>query len=107
MNSPAQSSPIFMLIIAGYVTVPAERREEYVTAFADLVRRARAAAGCLDVAITADPVDPARVYNFERWESRAHLDAWRAIAHAPDTGIPFEGNHVMLYEIADVQPPFS
>ena len=38
----------------------------------DLVTRARDAPGCLDLAITADSVGPARINNFDLWESRAH-----------------------------------
>ncbi|WP_280268755.1 putative quinol monooxygenase [Nocardia wallacei] len=96
-----------MLIIAGHVTVDADRRDEFVAAHQDLVRRAREAPGCLDLAITADPLNPQRVNNFERWESGEHLDAWRAIADAPDTGIPITGDNVLLYTVADVRPPFG
>lgn len=48
-----------------------------------------------------------RVNNFERWQSVEHLDAWRAVAHAPDTGITVRSDDVMLYVISDVRPPFS
>ncbi|GGP37045.1 putative quinol monooxygenase [Saccharothrix coeruleofusca] len=96
-----------MLIIAGHVEVDADRRDAFVAAHHDLVRRARRAPGCLDLAITADPVDPARVNNFERWESREHLDAWRAVAAAPDTGIAMKSVQVMEYEVADVRPVFG
>ena len=54
-----------MWIIAGYITVDEDERDRYVEAHRDLVVRARKAPGCLDVAITADPVDPRRVNNFE------------------------------------------
>jgi quinol monooxygenase YgiN len=52
-----------MLIIAGHYFVDAAQRDAYVEAFHDLVQRARAAPGWLDVAITADAVDPGRVNN--------------------------------------------
>jgi quinol monooxygenase YgiN len=52
-----------MWIIAGYVTVDEEERDAFVKAHRDLITRARQAPGCLDVAITADPVDPRRIYN--------------------------------------------
>jgi quinol monooxygenase YgiN len=42
-----------------------------------IVERARKAAGCLDVAIAADPIDPGRVNIFERWESQAALETFR------------------------------
>jgi quinol monooxygenase YgiN len=77
-----------MLIIAGHEEVDAGERDRYGAAHEDLVRRARQAPGCLDLAITADALDPTRVNNFERWQSMEHLDAWRAVAHAPG-GSPF------------------
>lgn len=95
-----------MLIIAGYMEVDPDRRDEYVAAHQDLVRRARAYEGCLDVAITADGVNPARVNNFERWESQESLDAWRKVAHAPDAGIDFTTMDVWLYTVTDTRPPF-
>jgi quinol monooxygenase YgiN len=96
-----------MVIIAGHASVDPTDRDRYLRAHQDLVRRARQAPGCLDVAITADPVDPARIYNFERWESEEHLDAWRAVAHAPDTGITLGNVDMMLYVVSDVRPPFG
>ena len=47
-----------VLIIAGHFSVAADRRDEYIAAFADLVRRARQAPGCLDVAVTATSWTP-------------------------------------------------
>ncbi|WP_433782349.1 putative quinol monooxygenase [Actinomycetospora sp. CA-101289] len=95
-----------MLIIAGHIEVDPARRDEVVDALRDLVRRARAAPGCLDVAVTADPLDPSRVNNFERWESPEHLDAFRAVAHAPDIGEVL-GNHVRLYDVTGERSPFG
>ena len=96
-----------MLIIAGHATVDAADRDRYVDAHQDLVRRARQAPGCLDVAITADPLVPERVNIFERWDSSEHLDAWRAVADAPDSGIELGPVDVMLYVVSDVRPPFG
>ena len=58
-----------MLIIAGHIEVDPDDRDEAVAVMRDLVTRARDAPGCLDLAITADSVDPTRINNFERWES--------------------------------------
>ncbi|TCO64869.1 putative quinol monooxygenase [Actinocrispum wychmicini] len=96
-----------MLIIAGYLEVDPEHRDTFVAAHHDLLRRGRAAPGCLDLAITADPLNPARVNNFERWESQAHLDAWRAVAAAPDTGIPIRADNVKLYDANGERSPFG
>ena len=96
-----------MLIIAGPVRIAEADRDAYVTAFCDLVERCRKAAGCLDVVISADSLDPGRVNIFERWESQEVLDAWRAVANAPDTGIEFDADDVQLFTVADVRPPFD
>jgi quinol monooxygenase YgiN len=95
-----------MLIIAGHVEVAPERRDEIVAEFEDLVRRAREAPGCLDVAVTADSVDPRRINNLERWESQEHLDQWRRVAHAPDLGGEMTAVHVSLFDAANERPPF-
>jgi quinol monooxygenase YgiN len=70
-----------MVIIAGYVLVDEGQRDAYVEAHRDLVERARAFEGCIDLAITADPVDRRRVNNLEVWASAEALDAWRAEAN--------------------------
>jgi len=95
-----------MLIIAGHIEVDPARRDEVVAALQDLVRRARETAGCLDLAVTADPLDPARVNTFERWESTEQLEAFRAVAHAPDIGEVL-GDHVRLYDVTGERSPFA
>ena len=55
-----------MVIVAGHVTVDPERRESHLAAFRSVVETARQADGCLDFAIAADSIDPARVNLFER-----------------------------------------
>lgn len=95
-----------MWIIAGYVTVDPSERATYVEAFRDLIKRARQAPGCLDVAITPDPAEPDRVYNYERWESWDAIEAWRQVADAPDPGVKISDVHVMAYEVAAERPPF-
>ncbi|HMI88380.1 MAG TPA: antibiotic biosynthesis monooxygenase family protein [Polyangiaceae bacterium] len=71
------------VIISGWSTVIPKRRDEVVESFKDLVLRARSAPGCLDFAMTADPVDPSRVNIFELWQSEKHLKSWRAVCKRP------------------------
>jgi quinol monooxygenase YgiN len=96
-----------MVIIAGHATVDPADRDRYVTVHQNLVRRARQAPGCLDLAITADPLDPARVNLFERWQSREHLDEWRAVTNAPRSKVKLGSVDVMMYVVSDVRPPFG
>lgn len=95
-----------MWIIAGHHKVRADQAEEYVREHLDLVRRAREAPGCLDLAITADPVESGRINNFERWESWAAIEAWRAVANAPETGIDVSDMQVSAFEVAGERDPF-
>lgn len=96
-----------MLIIAGHSTLEAAERDRYVTAHQNLARRARQAPGCLDLAITADPLDPTRVNVYERWQSKEHLDAWRAVARAPRSKNKLGSIDVMMYVVSDVRSPFG
>ena len=72
-----------MIIIAGYTRTDAAKRDDAVQAFRGMVERARVYDGCLDFAISADPVDPERVNLFECWRDQATLDAWRKVARGP------------------------
>ena len=96
-----------MLIIAGRVKVAEADRDAYVAAHHDLVERCRKAAGCLDVVISADLLDRSRVNILERWESQEALDAWRAVADAPDPGIEFDADDVQLFTVTGARPPFG
>ncbi|MBF6137477.1 antibiotic biosynthesis monooxygenase [Nocardia otitidiscaviarum] len=92
-----------MVIVAGHITVEARDRDAYLDACVSVVEQARAAAGCLDFAICADPTDPGRVNVFERWESQEAVEAFRR------SGPEFEPGAVMLaaavaeYDVADVR----
>ena len=50
-----------MVIVAGHITVEPQQRESYLAGCVSVVERARGAAGCLDFAITADPIDPVAI----------------------------------------------
>jgi heme-degrading monooxygenase HmoA len=85
MRPRGGGGPIDMLIVAGHLLVAASDRDRYVADCAAAVTAARAADGCLDFAVSADAVDPRRVNVFERWESRAQLEAFRG--DGPDDGL--------------------
>jgi hypothetical protein len=67
-------------------------------ASAGAVRLARQAPGCLDFAVSADPVDPTRVNVFERWARLQDLDAFRAASNDPDDE-PVDFSRIRRFEI--------
>lgn len=95
-----------MLIIAGWYTVAPEHRDKVVESHADLVARARKAPGNVDLAISADAVDPGRVNMFELWESEDALNSWRAVANPPAPITDMLGGDVQKHEISKSGPPF-
>lgn len=90
-----------MIIIAGHLMVHAGERDRFVDAHRDLVVRARAADGCIDLAITADPIDPGRVNNLEIWRSTEDLHAWRARVNAPEHGIAVTDAAMRRYDASE------
>ena len=64
-----------MVIVGGEFEVEPERREAFLAAQVDAVRRSRSEPGCLEYIFSADPLEPGRVALFERWETQAALDA--------------------------------
>jgi len=94
-----------MLIIAGHLIVDPADRDRYVADCALAVEQARRAAGCLDFALTADPLEPARVNVYERWESDAELANFRG--SGPDSAITARilGAEVYKYQISGVEAP--
>lgn len=65
------------IIVAGHLTVDADRRDDYLRSCAPVVEAARGTDGCFDYAIGADLVDPTRINVYERWRDRPTLQAFR------------------------------
>jgi quinol monooxygenase YgiN len=98
-----------MLIIAGSFEVDPAHRDEFIAANLDGMRESRAEAGCIDYVMSADPVEPGRVYLFERWESKEHLAPHLERVRAPKPegeapAITPLSADVQQYEIASVGP---
>ena len=73
-----------MIIVAGHSQARSvEDRDAHVAAFAEMVGRARQQDGCIDMAITADSLDPTRSNIVEIWRDEASWKAWRKIAKGP------------------------
>lgn len=66
-----------MIIVSGYLTVDPADRPHYLDGCAEVVRSARAAPGCIDFALGADLVEPARINVYERWATEQQLHDFR------------------------------
>lgn len=95
-----------MIIIAGYLLLDPSDRDLFVDSHLELVGRGRQSSGCLDLAISADPVEPTRVNNYELWENEESLSAWRTVANPPHLDIVFRGGDMVKYYIEKTGPVF-
>ncbi|MFG1998265.1 putative quinol monooxygenase [Spirillospora sp. NPDC048911] len=95
------------IIIAGKVQVDPAERDRFVEGHRDIVGQSRKQPGCLDLAITADPLEAGRVNIFEHWESEETLERWRAVAPRPSTSVAILDDQVLKHEIANTRPPFD
>ncbi|MBX3480327.1 MAG: antibiotic biosynthesis monooxygenase [Caulobacter sp.] len=65
-------------------------------------RQARAAEGCLDFAVSEDPVEPDRVNVFERWESAEALEGNRGSGMDQAQIAMIAGASVRRYSAEDI-----
>lgn len=96
-----------MLIVAGHITVAPEARETYLADCTTIVEQGRAADGCLDFSLAADLLDASRINIFERWESYAAVEAFRADGPDDDQSAAIVSASVSEYEVADVRSLFG
>ena len=94
-----------MIIIAGTLHVQPSDRERYLTEVAAVTRQARVAPGCLDFVQAADPLDPARINIYERWESDDHLERFRTADDSTPDLPPLQSADVQKYRISTVEAP--
>lgn len=93
-----------MIILAGHTLAEADKRDAAVDAFAEMVERARKYDGCLDLAISADSVDPDRINLFECWRDEQSWKAWRKVAKGPK--VKLGKSYVNLYRSDKSEKPF-
>lgn len=94
-----------MIIVAGRLQVDRVDRDRYVADCVAVVQQARTAPGCLDFAITADPIEPDRINIYERWQSDADLEQFRG--SGPDAGqtAQIRDAHVRRYRTSATEDP--
>jgi len=73
-----------MIVVTGHLTLDPAERERYLAECHQVVLLGRAAPGCLDFALSADLVDPARINVLEVWEVQEQLDRFRGSGPSSD-----------------------
>lgn len=66
-----------MIIVSGWLIVDPGERESYLAGCREVIVQARAAPGCIDFHLAADPIEPGRINIFEQWDSFADVDRFR------------------------------
>jgi quinol monooxygenase YgiN len=98
-----------MIIIAGHLRVAPAERAHYLTVVGDVAVQAREAPGCLDFVQSADPIDPARINIYERWDSDEALMVFRTSGGEEAEDGPrtpaILGADVAKYRISAVESP--
>ena len=87
------------IIVAGKLTIQPGRRDEFIARSIDAVVQARAHDSCEDFSVSADAVDSTRVNIFEKWQSRAALNAFRNAGPESDLFTLIESFDVHEYEV--------
>ena len=90
-----------MVVVAGHLLVDPDERTAYLESCREVVDRARHSEGCLDFAISADLLDPARVNILERWESQDAVDAFRGDGTSAEQRRMIRGGIVAEYGAVD------
>jgi len=88
------------VVVAGQLMVHPDEREDYLAGCLEVVRMARATTGCLDFVISADLLDPGRVNVYERWVSRAAVEAFRGSGPSDDQSAALLSASVAEYDVA-------
>jgi|SRR5215510_7439396 len=99
-----------MLIVAGTLTVDPAQRDEFLRQRLPSTVATRDDPACLDHVLALDPVDPARLHVFERWETADALE--RHLAESSSTGLGEASNpaievtsmDLVRYEVNEAGP---
>jgi quinol monooxygenase YgiN len=89
-----------VVIVSGHLIVDEAVRDDYLAGCAGVVAQARRAPGCLDFAISADLLDPARINVSERWASQSALDEFRGSGTGEDQGAMISSASVSEYDVS-------
>lgn len=93
-----------MIVVAGWLRVEAQHRESYLDGCRSVIASARATEGCLDFALSPDPLDAERINVFERWDNVAAVERFRGAGPSDEQQNLVIGAQVEQYDIDSVTP---
>ena len=96
-----------MVIVIGTIIVAPTDRDAFIAGRIASMTRSRAEAGCLQYALTPDPIEAGLVVLTERWADQASLDVHIAAARAhpaPAPGVDVARREIMVYQADDGRP---
>jgi quinol monooxygenase YgiN len=93
-----------VIIVSGRLIVAPGARDEFVAASRESVSAARAADGCRDFVVAADPLEPDRVNVYEEWDSERELMAFRGDGPAPAMGALIVSSAVFRHQVSSSGP---
>ncbi|RSO22003.1 antibiotic biosynthesis monooxygenase [Streptomyces sp. WAC 06725] len=91
-----------MITVSGKLHIAPEARAAYLANCDAVAEQARRSPGCLDHALSPDHLDPGRINVYERWQSDAHLAAFRGAGPKPQQVAEILGVEVSKYRISGV-----
>ena len=89
-----------MIIVSGSLIVHPNERESYLHDCTAVIEAARAAEGCIDFHLAADPIEPGRINIFGQWESVHAVETFRGSGPSAEQQSTIFRASVMQHEIA-------
>jgi len=93
-----------MIIVSGRIYILSGRREAFLALSRSAVVAARAAPGCRDFVVAADPIEPDRVNIYEEWDSESQLEVFRGAGTGPELTSLVERAEVSRHRVASPGP---
>ena len=89
-----------MIIVMGWLQVAAEDRDAYLAGCRPVIEAARAAPGCAEFHLSADPIQDDRINVVERWETVGDAEAFRGSGPSGEQQAAILDARVVQYEVS-------
>ena len=97
-----------MVIVTGRFELAPEDRAAFIASKEDGMRSSRAEDGCITYVFAADPIEPGLVHLYERWASRAALDAhiagMRSRGTPAPSPVPVLNAELLVGDVSGIRP---